>query len=136
MQFIADTNIVSELFKPRPNRTVTQWLTSQADPIGVSVISLEELTYGLDSKNSTTKMKWFQNFLERYCDLLPVTDDIAQHSALMRSRFRQQGITRSQSDMLIAATAVQYNLSVATRNIKDFRGCGLRLFDPFQNEYV
>jgi predicted nucleic acid-binding protein len=38
--------------------------------------------------------------------------------------------------MLIAATAAHHNLTVATRNIKDFRGCGLRLFDPFQNDYV
>jgi predicted nucleic acid-binding protein len=135
MQFIVDTNILSETFKPRPNPTVTQWLTTQTT-LGVSVISLEELTYGLDHRHSTTKMAWLKSFLARHCQLLPVTDDIAQHSALMRSRFRQQGITRSQSDMLIAATAAHHNLTVATRNIKDFRGCGLRLFDPFQNEYV
>jgi predicted nucleic acid-binding protein len=135
MEFLADTNIISELYRPRPNRDVRAWVNSQP-LIGISVITVEELTYGFDYKNATIQLAWFQKFLDSRCQLLTVTPQIAEQCGIMRSRFRQQGITRSQSDMLIAATAAHHNLSVATRNIKDFRGCGLRLFDPFQNEYV
>jgi predicted nucleic acid-binding protein len=135
MEFLADTNIISELYRPRPNRDVRAWVNSQP-LIGISVITVEELTYGFDYKNATIQLAWFQKFLDSRCQLLTVTPQIAEQCGIMRSRFRQQGITRSQSDMLIAATAAHHNLTVATRNIKDFRGCGLRLFDPFQNEYV
>ncbi|MGD1902363.1 MAG: type II toxin-antitoxin system VapC family toxin [Geitlerinemataceae cyanobacterium] len=135
MPFIVDTNILSEAFKRNPNQAVTDWLTAQ-DQLAVSTITLEELTYGLDHRKSPTKMAWLQSLLTRRCELLPVTSEIATRSALMRSQFRKQGITRSQPDMLIAATAAQYNLTVATRNTKDFQACNLQLFDPFRGEYL
>ncbi|XGB40582.1 MAG: hypothetical protein LVT47_02890 [Cyanobacteria bacterium LVE1205-1] len=49
----------------------------------------------------------------------------------MRGGFRIQGITRSQADILIAATARVHNLTLVTRNIRDFEDCGISLLNPF-----
>lgn len=49
----------------------------------------------------------------------------------MRGRFRSQGITRSQADILIGATAAVHQLTLVTRNIRDFEGCGILLLNPF-----
>jgi len=51
--------------------------------------------------------------------------------AIWRGRFRQQGIIRSQADLLIGATALLHDLVLVTRNTRDFEGCGIQLFDPF-----
>lgn len=63
-----------------------------------------------------------------------MTTEIAKQCAIWRGRFRQQGITRSQPDLLIGATALIHDLVLVTRNIKDFDGCGIQLFNPFEEQ--
>jgi tRNA(fMet)-specific endonuclease VapC len=60
-----------------------------------------------------------------------VTSDIARAAGEMRGRLRLQGITRSQADILIAATAQIHQLTLITRNIRDFEGCDIPLLNPF-----
>ncbi len=80
MTFLCDTNIISELARPRPNSGVVDWR---------------------------------------------VTPEIAQCAGLMRGNFRKKGISRSQADILIAATAEVHDLILVTRNTLDFEGCNL-----------
>jgi len=49
----------------------------------------------------------------------------------LRGQFQAQGITRSTPDMLIAATAIEHQLVLATRNVRDFLGCGVQVVNPF-----
>lgn len=77
MNFLVDTNILSELFKARPNPSVTTWLSAQ-DLIGISVITLEEIHYGLAYKNATKQLIWLNNFLKFNCNLFPITPEIAE----------------------------------------------------------
>jgi predicted nucleic acid-binding protein len=62
---------------------------------------------------------------------LPITPAIARRCGLWRGEFRRRGLARTQADLLIAATAEDHQLTLATRNTADFEGCGLTLFNPF-----
>ena len=74
---------------------------------------------------------WFDRFLIAWCETLPVTEAIARRGGTMRAALRRDGQTRTQADLLIAATAWEHRLPLATRNTPDFEGCGLRLVNPF-----
>ena len=102
----------------------------------MSVVSVEEIYYGLTYKDARKKWAWFENFVESRCEVLPVTIEIAKQSGIWRGQFRQQGITRSQADLLIGATALRHDLVLVTRNTKDFEGCGIKLFNPFEAPIV
>jgi predicted nucleic acid-binding protein len=65
---------------------------------------------------------------------LPVTAFIVKRCGNLRGKFLQRGIVRTQADLLIAATAYEYNLTLATRNIPDFENCEVHLFNPFTLE--
>lgn len=131
MIYLCDTNIISELARPQPNRGVIAW-SSEITSISLSVITLEEIIYGLSAKPNPRIQAWLQGFLTTYCQILPITPDIAQWTGEMRGRLRLQGITRSQADMLIAATAKIHQLTLVTRNIRDFEGCEVSLLNPFE----
>ncbi len=68
--------------------------------------------------------------------VIPITADIAARCGELRGQFRQRGITRTQADLLIAATAFQHGLTLATRNLPDFKDTGVRLFNPFTDELI
>jgi len=130
MTFLCDTNIISELARSQPNQGVLDWSTTVSS-IALSVISLEEILYGLTSKPNIRIQAWFQSFLVAYGTLLPITAEIAQCSGHLRGRLRTQGKPRSQADMLIAATAQVHQLTLLTRNTRDFEDCQISIFNPF-----
>ncbi len=130
MNFLLDTNIVSEVMKPKPHPSVDQWFGEQTLII-LSVISVEEIYAGLYHKDTHRNMDWFDDLLQSRAQTLHITPEIAAHSAKLRGNFRRQGITRSQPDMLIAATALYHGLVLATRNVRDFDDCGISLLNPF-----
>jgi predicted nucleic acid-binding protein len=114
-----------------PNVNVKQWLIDQ-EMIYLSVITVEEIYFGLAYKDARRQLEWFKKFLQYRCKVLPITYSIAIRAGTLRGDFRKQGITRTQADLLIAATAYEYNLVLATHNIRDFEDCGITLFNPFE----
>ena len=131
MPHLADTNVLSEFVRPIPNRGVIAWAAG-VERISISVVSLEEITFGLSWKPNKKLGDWFRDFFANACDALPITDPIAQRAGEMRGRFRAKGIARSMSDMLIAATAHVHGLTLVTRNVRDFDGCRIDLVNPFE----
>ena len=77
-------------------------------------------------------MGWFTAFLAEYCEVLPVTEEIARVAGEMRGGFKARGIARVQADILIAATARVNRLKLATRNVRDFAGSGILVVNPFE----
>jgi toxin FitB len=128
--FLCDTNILSELVRPRPDARVAAWAQGVSS-IAVSVITVEEITYGLAWKPNPRILDWFQDYLSAYAEILPITAEIAERSGSLRGTLKARGRTRTQADMLIAATAQAHGLTLVTRNAKDFEDCGLSLIDPF-----
>jgi toxin FitB len=131
MTHLCDTNIISELARPQPNSGVLEW-SANITSISLSVITLEEITFGLNAKPNPRIQEWFQQFL-RTCQIIPLMPEIAQHAGELRGTLRTRGIIRSQADMLIAATAHIHQLTLVTRNIRDFENCNIVLLNPFSD---
>ena len=73
----------------------------------------------------------FEQFLSGHCTILPVTADIAKRCGQLRGTLQARGKTRSQADMLIAATAQMHQLTLVTHNARDFEDCGITFLNPF-----
>ena len=130
MAFLCDTNIISELMRSQPQPNVRLWLESQ-DTILLSVLSLEELHFGLLRKDLHQKRDWLNRFVAARCECLPIDIRIAIRAGEMRGELAKQGQTRSQADLLIAATAATHQVTLATRNTRDFENLNLPIFNPF-----
>jgi predicted nucleic acid-binding protein len=128
---LCDTNIISELARPRPNSGVLAW-ASTVSSIALSVISVEEILYGLAWKPHLKIRDWFDEFLDNRCTILPVTAAIAKRCGHLRGEFQAKGRTCTQADMLIAATAQVHQLTLVTRNVNDFTDCHIPLLNPFR----
>jgi predicted nucleic acid-binding protein len=127
---LLDTNILSELARPRPSPAVSTWV-SDLETVTLSVVTIEEVFYGLALKRSPRVQRWFETFFEADARILDVTPQIARHAGILRGQLAARGRLRSQADMLIASTAALHGLTVATRNTKDFDDCGVSVVNPF-----
>lgn len=130
IRYLIDTNIISELSRRSPDTKVLDW-ASGISRCGLSVVTVEELYFGLSWRPNQRVMAWLQKFMDEFCDILTVTQPISQRAGILRGQFQAVGETRTQADMLIAATAAEYGLALVTRNLKDFEGCGVAVLDPF-----
>ena len=130
MTFLCDTNIVSELARPTPNAGVLAW-AENVQVISLSVVTLEEIFYGLALRPNARVEGWLEDFLSRYVRVLDVTPSVTRLAGGLRGRLAARGKTRTQADMLIGATAVIHGLTLVTRNTKDFTGAEVRLLNPF-----
>lgn len=127
---LADTNVISELVKGNPDAQVMRWLQS-VQAMAISAVTLEEAHFGLAWQPNNRKLALFKALVERLHAVYPITPAIAQRGGVLRGQFQAQGITRSAPDMLIAATAMEHQLVLATRNVRDFLGCGVQVVNPF-----
>jgi predicted nucleic acid-binding protein len=130
---LVDTNVLSELSRPRPSARVVRWFAIQPT-IHLSVVTLEELAFGVARATSAARPRlgrWLEALLDARPIALDVTQAIARASGELRAAREARGRRVAQADMLIAATALAHGLTLATRNTKDFDGCGVALFDPF-----
>lgn len=87
--------------------------------------------YGLALRRNVKVQRWLEQFIEQRCSGLDVSVAIARHAGTLRSQLAARGRVRSQADMLIAATAAQHGLTIATRNERDFDECGVPVENPF-----
>ena len=129
MSILVDTNILSELARPRPDPRVVQWANGLSTVI-VSVVTVEEVFFGLSAKHSPRIERWFEDFFDSDCRILEITTAIARHAGVLRGQLTRRGRPRAQADMLIAATAALHGLTLATRNERDFQDCGVTVVNP------
>ena len=127
---LADTNVISEFVKTTPDGQVMRWLES-VQLMAISAVTLEEAHFGLAWQPNTRNLALFNALVERLHAVYPITPAIAQRGGVLRGQFQAQGIVRSAPDMLIAATAIEHQLVLATRNGRDFMGCGVQVVNPF-----
>lgn len=136
--FLIDTNVISEFTKPAPQASVVSWLQA-ADPntLFASVITFGEIRLGIaampPSKRRESLEAWFSEGLPAWfaTNLLAIDREIADLWGRLTIDARNIGITLATNDGFIAATALQRNLTLVTRNTKDFTGLGINLFNPW-----
>ena len=130
MSYLVDTNILAEVARPDPNPGVNRWLRSQRD-LHVSVVTVEEIAFGLAWRPKPRVAAAMTRLLTDRCTIHAVSEEIARRAGELRGRLQASGHTRTQADMLIAATAVTLGYAVVTRNEPDFTGCGVDVLNPF-----
>jgi predicted nucleic acid-binding protein len=96
----------------------------------ISVVTVDEIMDGLSWHPNARLLAWFDAFVLRH-EVLPITTDVARCAGALRGQLELRGQTRSQADMLIAATAQIHALTIVTRNVRDFDGCGVAVLNPF-----
>ena len=137
--YLVDTNIPSELTQDHPDiRVVTFLRTNQKDSIFLGVLTIGEICKGIALLAPSHRRNALQDWLDLdvrawYAGrILPVTEAIAERWGNLAAVASQQGITVNIADGLIAATAMEHGLTVVTRNVKDFKGLGLDIFNPWE----
>jgi toxin FitB len=127
---LVDTNVISEFVRPKPSPHVADWLRG-LDELVLSVVTVEELLFGLAIRRSARVEQQVRALLSEHSRVLPVDERVVERSATLRAARQLVGRPLNLADALIAATAVEHRLVVATRNVRDFEGLGVRVFNPF-----
>ena len=139
MNYLLDTNVISEWVKPHPDPGVIQWLLdADEDRVHVSVISFAEIRHGIEllprGPRRTRLTDWLQTDLtERFQDrIIGVDREIAEQWGICMALARKAGITLGLMDAFFAATARAHSLSLVTRNVSHFGELGITLLNPWQ----
>jgi toxin FitB len=134
MTYLVDANVLSEATKPAPDRKVLEWLRSNEAELAVDPIILGEIRFGIDrmppGRRKGRFERWFAEGVENLV-CLPIEAATGIRWAQLLARLRAGGSAMPFKDSLIAATALVHGLTVATRNARDFRKAGVKVFDPF-----
>jgi len=139
--FLIDTNVLSEYNRPGgPDAGVKRWLeTTARDLQHVSVITLAEIEKGIEllspSKRRMQLEQWFKQELEMWFlgRILDVDRQVASRWALLVAQGVRSGRPLPTIDSLIAATALAHDLTIVTRNVRDFQPTGAATINPWQS---
>ncbi|KXF74924.1 recombinase [Paramesorhizobium deserti] len=138
MRLLLDTNVLSEVTKPRPEGRVLEWLDGlDEDRSFISVVSIAEIRRGVALMDNGRKrdalVEWLARDLPQRFEhrVVPVDERVALAWGDLMGDAKRSGRGMSSMDGLIAATAIAHDLALATRNTKDFEGFGIELIDPW-----
>ncbi len=139
--WLLDTNVVSELRRPRPNARVRAFISSQPlDELFASTVTFAEIRYGIDMVADPIRRAelndWLTHKVRPMFDrrVLEVSEDVMFKWRLLVEDGRKAGHTFSQPDLIIAATALQHGLTIVTRDTGDYQLARVPLLNPWVDE--
>jgi predicted nucleic acid-binding protein len=136
--WLLDTNVVSELRKPKPDSRVVNFISAQpGETLFVTDVTLAEITYGIEQLGDAARRTDLRLWLERSLRplfagrTLGITEDVIVRWKTMAVEGRKRGHTFGQPDLLIAAIAALQDLAVVSRDVHEFVEAGVPVFDPW-----
>jgi toxin FitB len=136
--YLLDTNIPSEFSRDRPDPRVVAWLKAQpVTALFLSAVTIGEIRKGLvvlpAGRRRSELETWFHSDLLTWFRnrILPVTHAVADRWGVLDGQCQLKGTPLNTADGMIAATAIEHDLTVVTRNVKDFAGLGVDIFNPW-----
>ena len=133
--YLLDTNVVSELRRPRPHPAVMQWVEQQLpERLFLSSVTVGEIQTGIERTREQDPAKaaeielWLETHVVDSYDVLPV--DVLAFREWARLMHRRSDVLTN--DAMIAAVAVVNRLTVVTRNVRDFELLGVAVINPFE----
>jgi toxin FitB len=139
--FLLDTNIISELVKPRPEANVTAWIEDTDESLlYLSVLTFGEIRRGIaalpQSRRRATLEAWLDKDLRTRFEgrILNIDLEVADRWGLLTAAARKSGIVLPVIDGLLAATALKHNLTLVTRDTGQIPTMGVAVFNPWQKK--
>jgi toxin FitB len=136
--WLLDTNILSDLRRPRPEPKVVEFAAAQSlDSLYISSVTLAEIRFGIelvaDAGRRADLNDWLRHKVRPMFDqrVLPVTEDIMLKWRLLVEDGREGGHTFSQPDLIIAATALEHGLTLVSRDTSDYERARVPVFNPW-----
>ena len=138
MMILLDTNVLSEILRASPDPAVLDWFSRQRDDeLHVSAVTQAEMLLGVMLLPQGKRRRRLDDSMHGLFEsdfagrVLPFDSTSVVHYVEIVAARRRAGRPISQFDAQIAAIALQNDASLATRNVRDFDGCGLSLINPF-----
>ena len=139
--WLLDTNVISELRRPRPNARVQSFVVGQLlDDLFVSTVTFAEIRYGIELVKDPIRRAelddWLRHQVRPMFDqrVLEVSEDVMLKWRLLVEDGRKAGHTFSQPDLIIAATALNHGLTVVTRDTEHYKLARIPLLNPWLDE--
>jgi len=136
--WLLDTNILSELRRIRPEPKVVDFVARQPlDLLYVSTVTFAEIRFGIETLEDAGRRAELQDWLTHKIRpmfeqrTLPVSEDVMFKWRLLVDSGRKAGHTFSQPDLIIAAIALNYGLTVVTRDVSGYDRTGASVFNPW-----
>ena len=136
--FLLDTNVISELIKPKPDIKVANWIESMSENLlYLSVLTLGEVRKGIAASPNASRKAYLEAWLNtdlalRFAGrILPIDREIADRWGRIAARVLAARSILPVIDGLLAATALHHNLTFVTRNTKDIAATGVPAFNPW-----
>src|SRR5258708_3850714 len=138
-RFLLDTNCISELVRPKPERRVIEWMEAADEAmLYLSVLTVGEIRKGIaalaQGKRRTRLETWLEVELQgRFTGrIVPIDVAIADRWGFIAAEAKRKGKTLSIIDGLLAATALHHNLTVVSRNASDFTNTQVPVLNPWE----
>ena len=138
--WLLDTNILSELRRARPEPKVVAFVAAQPlESLFVSVVTFAEIRFGIERVADAARRAELNDWLAQTLRpmfaqrTLPVSEDVMLKWRLLVEAGRKARHTYSQPDLIIAATALHYGLTIVTRDVGDFEKARAAVFNPWRD---
>ena len=137
MNYLVDTNVLSEPRQKRPESKVVNWLKANEASLYTSVLVTGEIRYGIErlpanSARRAELLVWYERLLSIMAGrVLSINARVAEEWVRLQAGAGARNLLLPVVDSLLAATARRYHLVIATDNVTDFKVVGVKVFNPF-----
>ena len=138
MSYLLDTNVVSESEQLTPHPSVISWLAARDESdVYLSALTVGEIRRGIEMLDSGKKRTHLRNWLEGIRAtfagrILPITESTFAVWGTMFASFEKKGLKRPMFDSLLEATALEHDLILVTRNVRNFRDTSITILNPWE----